>query len=489
MRKRIVSIMCAVACIGAMGLAACTPGGGGGTNPGGEDAVINNNWWTTTGTLDKDADGNVIFDDVEIKLSTVVNGTDKGAFNQIVGEFNALYRGKINVVVTNISDSGFEDTVAKQITNKSNPPDLIMSHQKGHKSFADNKMIQPFNEVMEASGITFDMNDYASGLAKYSNLGYKDTLFSIPADAQSVVVLYNKTILTKYAEKLPETHSELLTLCDTVAAGENITPIAWSTSETVFNNYVFETAVAQNGGSLYNTETYYAEWDSEQNLPAYKNALKAIRDFTGRQPKALAQIGAASSATLNAYLSNKALFYFSAPWNVKDVIEGYARQNNMSVAEAKENVIGATSLANWFAIEENTENSGKISGDSHFFAISKTVSDINKKAAICEFVKWFTQTGSVGAEWAEAGHITASKIISADEDYTSNSFVSNYIANFYPDINKFECLGNTPYYSALRSNLTSIVVSGLATTDSAGDEAIIRNAKKKLNDEIDFIRM
>ena len=83
MKKKILALLCcAVAAV--FMFTGC--GGTGGGNSGG-------NWWNTTGTLEKDDAGNVVFNNVEIKLSTVVNGEDKDPFNRIVAQFNAQYRG------------------------------------------------------------------------------------------------------------------------------------------------------------------------------------------------------------------------------------------------------------------------------------------------------------------------------------------------------------------------------------------------------------
>ena len=161
------AIIASILCVATLFTVAC---GGGENNGGNTDPGQKDNWWSTEGTLNKDADGNVVFNNVEIKLNTVVAGDDKQAFYNIVQRFNREYDGKINVIITNTGASVYEDTVSKQIINNSNPPDLIMSHQKSHKNFADNHLIQPLDEAMEQSGIKLNMSDFASGLAQYSSL-------------------------------------------------------------------------------------------------------------------------------------------------------------------------------------------------------------------------------------------------------------------------------------------------------------------------------
>ena len=125
---------------------------------GGDDGPI------TTGELVKDENGNVVFENVEIVCNTVVSGSDKDAFEQIVQQFNIEHRGEITVHTESIGDGTFENSVPQKINNNSNAPDLIMAHQKVLKSFANNNLLQPFDEAMELSGIEIDLSNYAQGL-------------------------------------------------------------------------------------------------------------------------------------------------------------------------------------------------------------------------------------------------------------------------------------------------------------------------------------
>lgn len=478
--KTIAAIgICAALCAP---LAAC----GDGDN---DDGGTGDAWWTTTGELTFDENNEVVFSNVEINMSTVVNGEDKGPLDQLVAQFNAQYRDKITVRVTNLTDTTFESTVANQINNNSNAPDLIMSHQKGHKMFADNRLIQPLDEAMEKSGITIDLADYSAGLAQYSSLGYKDMTFGVPIDAQSYGVYYNKELLAKYGGELPASWEELLALCKKAKEGEgsSFTPIAWNTSLNLFPNYVFSTAILQNGGELYNTDTYYAEWASDpENLAAFEAAISCFRDLI--YVNGYAQYGMSSSAALQAFRSDNCLFYFALPWNHNSIISDYADNKGISVDEAMGTYVGGTSMAGWFARSEN-EGSQQIYVDSHFFAMSNTVTDINKKAAILEFIRWFTQTESVGVAWAEAGHASMYDPVSSSAAYLENKIVSGYISEFYPDINELACMGSTPYYAEIQGQLGSVFANTVGTASSAQDEARIKTGQDEINAVVDFASM
>lgn len=482
MKKTIKKIVaCLVACAALFSFAACG-GGNSGNNSG---STIENPWWTTTGQLEKDSDGNVVFDNVDIAFTTIVDGADKAVLNEIISQFNTEYRGKIHVEVTVAHQGIFDETVASQISNNSNPPDLIMGHQKSYKSFTDMKLLQPFNEAIEQSGISISLDDYSSSLSQYASMGYDGYTFGVPIDAQSCVVYYNKSLLTKYGGELPTSHSALINLCKSVATAENITPIAMSTEDDFFTNYVFTTAIAQNGGVFYD-ENYRANWYSDEtNRTAFENGIKSLRDLTSQS---LATFGMGLSGALNQFLEGKALFYIACPWDLDSIISSVANKNGISVDLAKSQYVGVTSLSNWFAIDETSENGSKIFGDSHFFAMSKSVKNIETKAAICEFVKWFTSKASVGAEWAEAGHVSASTTILNSDEYQSNETVKNYVGNFYSDINSFECAGTTPYYKILFESLNTMFVN-VKTGSASKDSDYIKAAQDSMNSLIDFAEM
>ena len=477
MKKKLISIM--MASMSVFMLAACNPAEGGG---GGDE------WWETTGTLNTDENGNVVYDNIDLRLTTVITGEDKAPFEQLVNQFNAEHRGEINVIVDSIDQASYEQSVASRITNNSNAPDFLLSHQKGHQSFVDNELIQPFNEGMEASGITFDMEDFAPGLAQYTSLGFDDELFGVPVDAQSMIVFYNKDMLNDLGASLPTDRAELLDLCKRAATELNITPIAWSDSINFFTAYVFPTAIVQNGGVFYDTQTYKADWySSETNRTAFKNAIASLRELIYTDPK-LANHNEATSSSLSRFLNNQALFYFATPWTLESVLTSYGEKNGLDRETVMSDYVGGTSMSGWFAMSEN-ENSDKIFGDSHFFAISRTCTDINKKAAICEFVRWFTQTGSIGAEWAQAGHISVSETITSSAEYNANVYITDYMNNFYSGLDNFVCIGNTPFYSDLSTQLTSIVIGALGESDASGDDALIKKAQDNLNSIVDFIYM
>lgn len=454
---------------------------------GGKEEKKEEKWWNTTGEVEKDSDGNVVFNNVDIALSSIVSGADEEAFASLIAKFNAEYSGKIHVSVTTLRQDSFTETVASQISKESNAPDLIMTHQKRLRSLADMQLLQPFEDSFELSGIEISMNDFSNNIAEYSSLGYEGYTYGIPVDAQSCVVYYNKQLLAKYGGQLPRSHSELITLCERVAKQEKITPIAMSTDDGFFYDYVFNTAILQNGGALYGDD-FRANWyDDATNRQAIKDGLTSIRNLTEHSPK-LATFGWGESAALNEFLNNKALFFISMPWFLKDIANGYATTNGGTAESVMSETLGVTSMANWFALKDGTEDAKNIYGDSHFFAMSTSVEKAEVKAAICEFIRWYTTNAETGAAWAEAGHISVSTVILTAPAYNSNDIVNNYVNHFYGDMNYFHCIGNTPYFKDMNEAMKGLFVSAMAEGASSDDENI-KEAQEKLNTKIDFIGM
>lgn len=463
-------------------LSACNSGSNNKSNNSSiQKVTIEDPWWETTGTLTFNEDDTLDLEGVEISLETVVAGEDETAFRDIVEDFNEENEYGIRVTVGSTNQSSYEQSVAQRIQQETNAPDLLMSHQKAHKWFADSHFVQPFDEVIEQSGIEFNISNYMEGLGNLSDLGYTDTQFQIPIDAQSMVILYNKDLLSDLGyEAAPASNEELMEICAAFRAKYNddaYRAISMPMNETFYNNYVFNTALVQNGVELYNND-YYVDWTSEQNKQGFTNARKAINDLINNK---YMNYGEDGSTGQNRFFNNKSLFLFCLPWNIGSLLATYASTNNINVQSVKDNFVGGCTMANLFDVTGESETSEAIFGDSHAFLMSKTVTDINEKAACLIFAKWFTENSVAGAEWAEAGHISASHTIANSEEYTENEFVNNYINEFYLDLNQFQTIGNNPYYSDL------ITILNRTTTELTNTNSDITKILQESEDEINGI--
>ena len=246
------------------------------------------------------------------------------------------------------------------------------------------------------------------------------------------------------------------------------------------------TAVLQNGGYLYK-EDLYADWyDNQTQRGIYKDAILSVQEFLD---KGYAELGKEEMSGASKFLNNDAVFYVSMPWYRTDIIKNYAKQNNIADSEA-EDKIGGASVSGWFAMSnETSDNAKKIYGDSHMFAMTKKVKDINQKAAVCEFVKWFTQRADVGAKWAEAGHVTLSNTIANSDEYKNNKCVNTFINNWYPHLDAFTPMGVTPYYMDVSKNLSALLSEAIINGNPESFEGLIKAKQNALNSQIDMLNM
>lgn len=472
MKKKLVCILCAVLALAIPFTAiACNP-----THNDGDE------WWSTTGELVKDGD-EIVFNDVGLRLASIVAGDDKAALNQIVAQFNAEYSGKIRVSVTTVGWESFEDYVARSVKQgDKSAPDIVMGHQSSVKAFLDYKVIQPIDVVMEQTGLDFNLNAFSTGINQYAGAG-TDHNFGVTVDAASMVVFYNKELLAGYSQTVPSTREELIAVCEAYANDTGNVPIAWDTGSDFFTEFIMDTAVLQNGGTLYKDDMRVDWYDNAAQRTAYKNALQSVREFVTHTPK-LAKVGGSDGSGLSDFRTNKAMFYMTLPWLLDSVCQGYAAENGCSEDVARTEKLGATSIAGWFAMDSSKDYAKKIYCDAHMFNLSNKVTDITQKAACLEFIKWFTTNADAGTQWARAGHVSISNAINTNDAYKNDAVVANYINKWYPNIDDLNTVGVNPYYKELAKNLRAILSEGLLKNDNSGDEELLRTKQNEYNSNI-----
>ena len=448
---------------------------------------IDNPWWTDSGEITKDSNGNIVFDDLNIKLTSVICGYDQNGFETLIDQFNRKYNAQINITHQVYSQDEIDERVMQQIQNETNAPDLILTHQKTHAYLASNKIIQPMDAAYELAGIEVDKSDFLPNFADYCDLGYEGRMFTIPVDAQSMVIYYNKNLLSKYNAELPQTRADFLQLCKTVQNGERASnsqfnAVTCGADYDFFKMYLLPTAVLQNGGELYGSDGLI-HWTEGDNFTAFSNGVKAVKELAD---EGLWDSTDSNESARAKFCKDNALFYISLPFDANTIFSAYASASGHSVDVVKTQDIGGFSTAGLFALDGAPENSkNKIFGDSHAFAMSKTVTDVTKKAAIAVFVNWFTTDVDVGIEWAKLGHTTASYTIRGNAAYNADSYVSEFSNMFYGDINNFVTAGKTPNYTLIFPDMQTALLNCLRNASNDYDiKTELANAQKKINASI-----
>lgn len=446
---------------------------------------IDNPWWTDTGEIARDDNGNIVFDDVSIKLTSVICGYDQNGFEALLDQFNKQYKGQITVSHQTYSQTEIDNFVMQQIQNNTNAPDLVLTHQKTHAYYAANKINQPMDYAYELAGIKVEKSDFLPNFADYCDLGYEGRMFTIPVDAQSMVIYYNKNLLKKYNAELPQNRAEFLQLCKTVQSGERaannsqFNAVTCGADYDFFKMYLLPTAVLQNGGELYGSDGR-VHWTEGDNFTAFSNGIKAVKQLAD---DGLWDSNDSNESARAKFCKDNALFYISLPFDANAIFGAYASNSGHSVDVVKTQDIGGFSTAGLFALDGAPESSkNKIFGDSHAFTMSKTVTDVTKKAAIAVFVNWFTTNVDVGIEWAKLGHTTASYTIRGAAAYNADSYVTEFSNAFYGDINNFVTAGKTPNYTLIFSDMQTALLNCLRNASNEYDiRTELTNAQKKIN--------
>lgn len=450
---------------------------------------IDNPWWSDSGTIEKDGDGNIVFDDIQIKLTSVICGYDQKGFEDMLEQFNREHRGQITVTHQTYNQLEIDDIVKRQIQNETNAPDLILTHQKTHANFVDNKLFQPMDSAYELAGLTLDKSNFLPNFADYCDMNYEGRAFTVPVDAQSKVIFYNKKMLKKYGDKLPESREEFISLCKRVQEGErktngNFYAITCGQDYEFFKMYLLPTAILQNGASLYESNGK-VNWTSPENLSAFKKGIQAVQQWS---KEGIWNSNDSSTDSISKFCSNNALFLVSLPFNANTIFSAYASANGHSVDVVKTQDIGGFSTAGLFAMDGAPEDAKmRVFGDSHAFAMSTTVTDVSKKAAIAVFCNWFTTNVNVGIEWAKLGHISASYTIRGNSVYNSNEFVNDFSNMFYGDINNFVTAGKTKNYSLIFPELQTTLLNCVKNNSNDYDiENALAQSQRKVNASIDL---
>ena len=229
------------------------------------------------GDIIRDEDGNVVYNNVELKLWTVTTGDDANTQDDIIAEFNSLYEGQIKVTAEHITRYDLETNLISTMEfDRANGPDILFNHGNRVTEYDDREWLYPIEKYYEKANIPLDKDDYVDSLLNATSIG--GTMYATPIDVHSTMMEIRTDILEKNGLEIPTNYDELCALSKTVVekarAGqfwirgensENKGATEWrlaSTSEdyTVFpiaygdmwvHEFVGYTAAVQNGAGTH----------------------------------------------------------------------------------------------------------------------------------------------------------------------------------------------------------------------------------------------
>ena len=163
-----------------------------------------------------DEDGNIKYENVKVQVYV---GSDWDmstvALKPLAEKFNEQYKGKIEVTI----ETSYNDGMAKNNTLR------IQQNPGMNETYGNYYTVE---EVFELAGIKYDADAWYTQAAQDSLIAGER--YSIPLVAGVPHLVYNKTLMKKYAGtgngdevKLPKTYSELSALLKKAYAGESTT--------------------------------------------------------------------------------------------------------------------------------------------------------------------------------------------------------------------------------------------------------------------------
>ena len=249
-----------LSCLALLGLTSC--GGQGGDDP--------------TDSLTTDSEGNVVFNDVNLRVWSVIGDPDRAYLEMVNSSFNDLYADRgIQATITPIVNGDYYTQLANVInTDPDNAPDVIIFHSERLTKLAHDNIIVPMEEYFDLAKSPFDENDYLSNVM--AECRYEDKIYGVPLDVHAGVWYVRSDILEKNGLSKPSSLSEWIDVCNALiklnnegklwhramdatkpAAGDwvqsrlpNFYPIVMSDTGGIENGWIPQTAVFQNGGEM-----------------------------------------------------------------------------------------------------------------------------------------------------------------------------------------------------------------------------------------------
>lgn len=473
--------------------------------------------------LKYDEYGDPVFDNVELKVWSIVGEPDNVYLDRVNDMFNAYYRTNgLSAKITSLSNGDFYTQLANTInTDPSNAPDVIVYHSERLTKLANDKIILPMDEYYEAVKSGFTADSYISNVMDECYYGGK--VYGVPLDVHAGVWYVRTDILEKNGLEKPSSLSEFIEVCNALVEkynngelwhramdkdsakcvwtkaktyGDSYYPVVMSQFGGIETGWIPQTAVFQNGGKLTDSEgnpvwntqgledvlTMFRDWQTGTNT--LKNADNSDRfSYSGAFVK-----GDDDTNTVWSKLaSGEAVFSCEGPWWIEQRFNEYeALIGDLADTEGKVyQPLDIMNMSKLYAMDESAATASDIYGVGHCFSISKTVTSKTKCVAAALYAQYMTENA---VDYMQGGHLPANKNILESEQYKSKPFYTRYLQEF-GDPENFVMLGNTPYYEAVYEKL-KLTYSDVFTASKANVtvKEIINLRYKEAQREIESIK-
>lgn len=401
-----------------------------------------------------DSSGNFVFDNVKLTYGNPITGADGAHMRKLVADFNKEYEGQINITESYLTETSYYE--ALELTIPMNRGyDISLIHSYKIASYVNQGLLTPLNEALETSGIDISRDNYLANV--YDACVYQENQYGIPLDIHTTLLYYNKDLLDRYNLEVPTNRAELLNACSKMP---NNNAEGWGLPLSVEwpSEYIYTTALYQNGGSEYD-----AEGNPGFNTEEGKAALKSMTDIIHTYKYSPQNVNVDGDLTM--FCQGKAMFHIQGDWMLQSVKESGVN-------------FGVTSLSNLFT-DKKTETSDDVYARSHVFSIPTNKKlNATKMQACLTFIKYITEHAYI---WAESGHIPANNNARNTEEYAKLPYHSSF-----GDLSSYRLNEPSPYYYEGYSPVFSRVTTALSKADADVDE-IFQQAYDEAVDNISMI--
>ena len=460
------------------------------------------------GDIVRDADGNIVYDNVKLKMWSVTTGDDAVTQDRIVGAFNETYDGLINVEVTHISRYDLEALLNTTMQfDKENAPDVLFNHGSRTTEYVDKGWLQQVDFFFDKSGAAFDKADYIDSLLE--SVTVNGVAYGVPVDCHSAVVCIREDILVKNGLSIPTNYAELAAVCDKAselaaknelwirgANSEGKSATEWRKASTAKKYTAFPvsfgdmwvhefadyTAVVQNGGAIVNADGMPA-WNTTEAA----NGLQVLRDWifpseTSANKSAMRlDYGSSYDVGNTPFNSGECIFMLEGPWTWQKLTRDF------DLAFAKDGGaknITTRSLSGLFAKDASAECASSIKGEGHAVSLLKTTASYTKAAAATLFMEYLANNS--GIEWAKRGHLPAVRSVANSAEYKADPAYDAYV-KLWGDAENYVVVPPTKYYSYVDSYFKGAAQKAMAANHRS--ESIKGLLDKEYKDCLDYIAL
>ena len=171
---------------------------------------------TDLGDLDIkfDDNGDPLFNNVNLKIWSVVGAPDNKYLEKVNTMFNNYYANNgVSAKISTMNESEFYKSLPSVIrSDPDNAPDMILIHSERLTYFASSNIIVSMDDYLNAAKVNFNRDDYLANVM--SECIYRDKTYGIPLDEHAGVWFYRSDVLAKNGIEVPHTLDKLVEACN-----------------------------------------------------------------------------------------------------------------------------------------------------------------------------------------------------------------------------------------------------------------------------------